>query len=259
MTWRCILDAPRDGAANMAMDQALLEGVQAGGRPVLRLYRWRPGCLSLGRNQTARGIYDPSRTGAPGTGIVRRPTGGLAVWHERELTYAVIANTSMLGGPRSAYMEINRALASGLGTLGATVDIAAPGPRGGPLSTHTHPCFSQAAAGEVTTRGRKLVGSAMRVEKRALLQHGSILLDGDQSEVASRICSPLPNAAPKPITLREATGRIPPWQELYTAVLAGFTETLGLMFESGRPTDGECGRARQLEPFYRSEAWTWRR
>jgi lipoate-protein ligase A len=190
---------------------------------------------------------------------VRRPTGGLAVWHERELTYAVIAHTSMLGGPRSAYTEINRALAAGLGTLGAAVDIAAPGPRAGPLSTRTHPCFGEAAAGEVTTRGRKLVGSAMRVEKRALLQHGSILLDGDQSEVASRMRLPPQTPTPKPITLREATGRIPSWQELYSAVLTGFTETLGVTFESGRPNDGECGRARRLEPFYRSEAWTWRR
>jgi lipoate-protein ligase A len=259
VTWRCIIDAPRDGAANMAMDQALLEGVQAECRPVLRLYRWQPGCLSLGRNQTARGVYDATRTGIAGTDIVRRPTGGLAVWHHHELTYAAIAPASTFGRPRTAYHSINRALAAGLARLGAPVAIARGDAAPGPLAAQTHPCFAEAAAGEVVTHGRKLVGSAMRCEKRALLQHGSILLDGDQSEVATLMSVPLMNGAPPPITLSEATGRIPAWSELYDAILAGFADAMAVAFEPGRPTEAECARARALEPIYRSEAWTWRR
>jgi hypothetical protein len=63
---------------------------------------------------------------------------------------------------------------------------------------------------------------------------------------------------PPPITLREVLGRVPDWPELYTAVLEGFTAMFGTTFEASRPTDAECGRARDLEAHYRNEAWTWR-
>ena len=78
MDWRLIVHGPADGASNMAIDEALFQGVQAGGRPVLRLYRWNPSCLSLGRNQPALGALDPRTAAARGIDIVRRPTGGLA-------------------------------------------------------------------------------------------------------------------------------------------------------------------------------------
>jgi lipoate-protein ligase A len=260
VTWRCIVDSPRDGAANMAIDQALFEGVQAGDRPVLRLYRWQPPCLSLGRNQSARGIYDPDLARRRGIDIVRRPTGGLAVFHDRELTYTVAAQVTTLGRPRPAYAAINSALASGVDRMGASVTIAPHRPAPGPLVGATHPCFGHATVGEVTADGRKLVGSAMRFENRTILQHGSILIDGDQSEVVSlQVRSPAGSMTlPPPITLREVLGRVPDWPELYTAVLEGFTAMFGTTFEASRPTDAECGRARDLEAHYRNEAWTWR-
>jgi len=267
--WRCIVDAPRDGAANMALDHALFERVQAGDPPVLRLYRWDPPCLSFGRNQVARNVYDPATCADLGVDIVRRPTGGLAVFHHRELTYAVLAPVAGIGRPREAYASINRALAAGLARLGAAVAIARPGiARARPIRAARHPCFMEAAPGEVVLGNRKLAGSAMRFEKRTILQHGSILLDGDQSEIAAFETGPrditdrstrLPASAPAAISLNEAIGRIPGWSELYDAVLAGFADVFGITFSHQQSTAGECRRAHDLEARYRSGAWTWRR
>jgi lipoate-protein ligase A len=257
LIWRCIFDVPRDGAANMAIDHALLEGVQAGGRPVLRLYRWQPACLSLGRNQPAKLLTEEARAATAGVDIVRRPTGGLSVWHDRELTYAVAAPVALIGRPRMAYAMINRALAAGLARLGVSAAIAKAGAAPAvPVAAATHPCFSAAAPGEVVAAGRKLVGSAMRIEKAALLQHGSILLDGDQTEVAARLADAA--QSPSPITLREAIGRVPEPAELHAALLDGFSEVLEISMEVGQPTEPECARMIELDAHYRSHAWTWR-
>ncbi|MDT8340717.1 MAG: hypothetical protein RQ751_04325, partial [Longimicrobiales bacterium] len=107
----------------MAWDHTLAIGL-APGEAVLRLYAWDRPTLSLGRNEPARGVYAPERLEASGVAVVRRPTGGRAVLHHREVTYAVCLPLRALGGPRSAYRLLNQALAAGLGRLGAGVALA---------------------------------------------------------------------------------------------------------------------------------------
>jgi lipoyl(octanoyl) transferase len=185
--WRLILHfrEPAPGARNMAVDHALLHSVQQGSPPVLRLYAWQPACLSFGRNQHAAGTYDEARIRAAGIDIVRRPTGGLAVLHDRELTYTVAAPAEPLGGPRAAYCLINEALVDALRRLGVPAAVAVARHAPNPILDTAAPCFQAPAPGEVEVAGRKLVGSAQRCERRVLLQHGSILLDGSQADVAT--------------------------------------------------------------------------
>lgn len=252
--------APRAGAINMAVDAALFEGVQAGRTPVLRLYRWSPACLSLGRNQSALGIYEPARARALGIDIVRRPTGGLAVLHDSELTYAVAAPAALLGGPRAAYHAINRSLVAALARLGAAVAIAGPRTHATALAAASGiPCFRDPAPGEVVAGARKLVGSAQRFEKHTILQHGSILLDGDQSSVGTLQSGEPADFDGGSITLRDLLGRTPSWPELEGAVLAGFADVCGIALAPSTLTIDEAERADRLAIRFRSDAWTWRR
>jgi lipoate-protein ligase A len=262
MEWRLIETAPLSGAENMAIDQALFESVQAGGAPVLRFYRWDPPCLSLGRNEPARGRYDPEALKARGIDVVRRPTGGLAVLHDRELTYAVAAPVGLLGSPRASYEAINRALVRGLARLGVAAEVAGPAGPGaaGPWPAAPGPCFQVAAPGEVVVGGWKLVGSAQRCERRTLLQHGSLLLEGDQSTVAELLGAQAPGAEPpRAAALARVLGYVPPWSELVAALAAGFTETLGIRLAPATLSAAETARARELTAHFRSAAWTWRR
>jgi lipoyl(octanoyl) transferase len=264
------------GARNMAVDHALLHAVQRGAAPVLRLYRWEPPCLSLGRNQHAAGLYDEARLHTLGIDVVRRPTGGLAVLHDRELTYCVAVPADELGGPRAAYHLINRALVAGLRRLGVDAMVAGPAPAPDPRHDAAAPCFQAPAAGEVVAGGRKLVGSAQRCERRVLLQHGSVLLDGSQAAVVALQRQPVaagPAAAggPEawaearvarpagPVTLRELLGRVPAWDELAAALAAGFEEACGIRLAPGGLTVEEETRAARLETTYADAAWTWRR
>jgi lipoate-protein ligase A len=169
--WNLIVDSVgRSGEYNMAMDEALLEEVAGHGGAYLRFYRWDPPTLSLGRNQPNT-FYDVP--------IVRRPTGGQAVWHEHELTYAVVAPIALFGSLRKAYCEIHTRLARALHALGVEAVLAPAHP---PVRPSAHPasCFASSLGGEIVVGGKKLVGSAQVRRRDAFLQHGSILLDTTQ-------------------------------------------------------------------------------
>jgi lipoate-protein ligase A len=243
----------------MAVDQALLESVQMRSPPVLRLYLWDPPTLSFGRNQRAQGVYDPARALAAGIGVVRRPTGGLAVLHDQELTYCVLAPLDALGGPRRAYEIINDALVSALRSLGADASRARGGRARGPHHDTMEPCFREPSAGEVIAAGRKLIGSAQRSEGGALLQHGSILLDGTQATVQRlQYESSSPLAEDGAVTLRELLGQTSAPADVAAAIVRAFEETFGICLAPACLTRDELTRAAQLETRYAADEWTWR-
>lgn len=214
-SWRLLIDlAGRPGWENMALDQALLARAARGER-WLRLYRWSPHCLSFGRHEPALRRYDRARIEARGLDVVRRPTGGRAVWHAEELTYAVAAPAEPFGGLRQAYEEIHRMLLAALRLLGVAAELA-PARRAAPVDAGA--CFASSAGGEITLGGRKLVGSAQLREGAGLLQHGSLLLAGRQDTVQelTRGAPPADLALPlaevggralDPCTVAEAVGR----------------------------------------------------
>jgi len=242
----------------MALDQALFSAVQAGAAPVLRLYRWQPACLSLGRHQRAIGVYDPELARSQGVDIVRRPTGGLAVLHDAELTYAVIAPAPPLGGPRTAYLHINEALVAALRALGAPAAVSGSGESHSPSPNAVHPCFQRPAPGEVVAGGRKLVGSAQRVEQRTILQHGSILLAGSQGAVLA-LQPASPGGGSGEVTLSELLGRVPDWGQLVAAIGTAFEARFGIrLAPSALDSVERAGVLAELERF-ESDAWTWRR
>lgn len=242
----------------MAIDQALFDGVQQGRPPVLRFYRWEPACLSFGRHQLAAGLYDPDLARERGIDIVRRPTGGLAVLHHRELTYSVIAPARPLGGPRAAYVRINEALVAALRSIGVPASIGAGADTHVPSPDSLHPCFQRPAPGEVVAAGRKLVGSAQRVERHTLLQHGSILLSGDQGDVERLQPGSVPGVRGE-ITVSELLGTVPAWPALLAALRTAFEVTFGIRLAPAALDEAERVRAAAELDRFDSAEWTWRR
>ena len=128
-TWRLLLTPPASGAENMALDEALMDRARQSGEWVLRVYSWRTPTISLGRNQSARGRYDLDRIQNLGLDVVRRPTGGRAILHDREITYSVTAPVRDAGDLRESYERINALLLAGLHRLGVEASVAAPSRR----------------------------------------------------------------------------------------------------------------------------------
>ena len=254
----------RTGPVNMAVDQALLESVAGGARPVIRLYRWSTATLSFGRNQPARGIYDEAAARARGIDFVRRPTGGQAVLHDNELTYAVVAPIAAIGKPRAAYRRINEAIVEGLRGVGVNAAVAgASGDAGrGASRDWTAACFRVPERGEVVAGGRKLVGSAQRTERHTILQHGSILLGGSQAAAEALLLrgSGAPAIeAPGWTTVEAELGRRPALETVVRAVLTGFETVLGIRLATSSLSVAERQAVDRWTERFASPDWTWRR
>lgn len=233
----------------MAVDEAIARAVAAGrSQPTLRFFRWDPPCLSLGFNQPYT-VAAESFCRAHGIEITRRPTGGRAVLHHRELTYSVAVPLGFGPFPRDlqgCYRLICQALISGLRRLGVAAELsAAPEALIPPKSAA--PCFIQPAGGEIVVGSRKLVGSAMRRLSSVVLQHGSLLVEWDSRLQAGALGldsdSTLRSAV---VTLAELLPRLPTWEELTAALTAGFAATVEGELVAGALSDGERAEAERL-------------
>ncbi len=240
----------------MALDEALVARARETGEAVLRVYEWASPVLSLGRHQRARGVYREDELARRTIGVVRRPTGGRALLHDREITYSVTAPTAPDEGLRVMYDRVNALLLDALATLGAPCELAHPASHS--RSPSALPCFAEPAAGEIVVAGRKLVGSAQWRDGGALLQHGSILVDDDQAVIPSLMREPS-ELAPRPATLAEVLGHAP-----------GVTTVAHALFDAVRRREDASARvladadleALDVSTFlarYRDPAWTWRR
>ena len=253
------MDEALPGTTNMARDHALAV-LAPPGRGTVRFYRWEAATLSFGRNEPVTVGYRKLLRHRPRMGVVRRPTGGRAVIHDREFTYSVVLPAHAFGGLRLTYRRINQGLVRGLRRLG----VDAGGAAGRPVAPDAGPCFFEAAEGEVVVRERKLVGSALARMGDAILQHGSLLLVTDQSALnagagAAMAAGPTAGAGAGPVTLAEVLGDVPPWELLVDAMSRGFAEEFGGSWARGEMTPEETAMAEKLETRYGSRRWTWRR
>lgn len=235
-TWNYIDSGPNIGAYNMALDEELLARAQAGDSlPVFRLYTWSPPAVSIGRFQNKALSVNEDACRKYGFDIVRRITGGRAVLHRNELTYSVVARTDDPFFPPTVlgtYKVIAAGLVAGLRSLGLDATMVTRTGRQAALvrkKAKEAACFSSPSWYEIVVNDRKIVGSAQRRAGKALLQHGSILIDYDpvlESEV-------IPGGCPGDVVTslaREFAGKLPPLKELQSAILGGFAEALRISF-----------------------------
>lgn len=222
---------------------------------VFRVYSWSEPTLSLGRNQIARGRYDLRGLAQRGIPVVRRPTGGRAILHHREVTYSVTGPERDAGSLRESYERINRLLVEGLRALGAAVEIVTTPPAA--IAPGIIPCFDHPSAGELVHRGRKLVGSAQWRSDGAVLQHGSILVEDDQVMLTSLLLDTVV-APPHSATLESALGRIPTVEEVAAALFEGVRRGGFLTAPCALDADLAASMHAVL-PRYLDDRWTWRR
>jgi len=247
-----------DGPANMALDAALMARARRTGESVLRVYSWSRPVLSLGRNQRAAGLYDDTLLRDGGIGVVRRPTGGRALLHHREVTYSVTAPSPDGESLRATYSRINTLLVYALTTMGVPVTLAQHVGRLAPPGAI--PCFAEPAVGELVIGAKKLVGSAQWRDRGALLQHGSIIIDDDQSRIPSLMRNPGSiRPVPPPATLRAALGRGPSSAEIADALFSALRTTIDLHATTLIEDSQLLADAAAAESLFRDEHWTWRR
>ena len=233
--WRFIDSAGEPGFINMAIDEAILKGMEQEQKtPVLRFYTWSSPTLSLGYKQKLSFEQWQALNPANNIDLVRRPTGGGAVLHHKELTYAVILPKKTISSntaPHEDYKQINNALIAGLAVLGIKVAI--------PQNKNHHDnsivckqscednflCFSETTFSDIAINNYKLIGSAQLRKRNSFLQHGSILINKETIIKGH----PLWNNRSS-ITITEILGHTPCLDEVKQAILKGFSDIFNCRF-----------------------------
>jgi len=262
--WRLLITPPARGAWNMAVDEAILEAVGRGDSlPTLRLYDWKPACLSLGYAQPFTDVDIP-RLQEHEWDMVRRLTGGRAVLHTDEITYAVIAPINeprVAGTLLESYSRLAAALVVALQLLSLPVEVqehASPVQESGlPRTRNKTPnpvCFEVPSKYEITIGGKKLVGSAQARRKEGILQHGSLPLAGDLRRILQVLTFPDEEARAqaanhlleRATTVETALGRVISWSEAAQAYTIAFRSVLALDLQTGVLSLQESERTEQL-------------
>ena len=258
LQWRLVCSPPLPGSWNMAVDEAMLLAHSAGLTiPTLRLYRWSPPAVSIGLLQPIERISEEACRQL-GFNIVRRPSGGGAVLHQHEITYAVVVDGRVCpegSSVMATYRWLAKGLTAGLRKLGIEASLSNSNDRNCP-SQHLIAsfCFARTSAADLTVEGLKLGGSAQARRRHFLLQHGSIPIRLD-TETIEQIFG---LSGRKNFTcLEEVLEREVSLCEFVEALVAGFLEALGVSFIVSGLTPTELRLAEILfQHKYNTEEWT---
>lgn len=242
--WRFLKLEVKDAFTNMAVDEAILSARIAGMVPnTLRFYRWKPSAVSVGRFQDVFNEVYVENCRKCGVDIVRRITGGGAVYHDDvgEITYSVVVKEGDLGfvDVTSTYNMICKGLIEAAKMLGITADFNPGDPKKCP---------------NVTINRRKISGSAQSRRKGVLLQHGTFLLDTNLEKMFTFLRVPwaktcmevIPVAEKRLTSVKEELGTRIPIEEAHQALVRGFQKTFKAQPVEGKLTSYEQKLAEKL-------------
>ncbi len=257
--WRIIISGKKDGAYNMALDMAMAEAAADEKiPPTLRLYGWNPPAISMGYHQRKTDV-DFEKCRELGLDVVLRPTGGRAILHDNELTYAVVlppVSRYFTPDIHGVYKVISKSLVAGLQELNIPVEFerTEKTPKDFNRGEFGSLCYASSIQNEIRVGNKKLVGSAQRRIRGAVLQHGSILIGPEHLDIVNvltrgddkwkenvrnymhrhTVC--LNELSPVPLTV----------ESVRSAVMSGFQKELQIDLIPSRLTAAECDRAAQL-------------
>ena len=264
--WRLLPFERLPASENMAADEAVfLQSQRKPAPPTVRFYAWLAPAVSVGYFQQIHRDIDLAACRKKDIDLVRRPTGGKAVFHEHDLTYAVVGLEQRDGFPADileTYRIISRCLIRGLSDLGVEAAMAEEG-RTPPEVPAKASCFSAPSRYELLVKGRKICGSAQVRSRGSFLQHGSLLLDFDPLRTGE-VLLPQQDGWDRQImhlrqsvtSLREEGVSLPDMEALCRIMKAGFEAALDVRLAEDVLTGAEEAlKERLLKDKYMNEQW----
>lgn len=264
MFWRLLSYQKYSAFENMAIDEAIfLETIRSRKPPTIRFYGWKPPAVSIGYFQEIKKEVNIEKCLAEGVDIVRRQSGGKAVFHNDEITYSIAASGEEKRFPSSTlgtYKVISECLASGLAYIGLKTTLDEKGR----LLTEEDLkscCFSTSSRHELLVSGRKICGSAQTRTSKGFLQHGSILKSFNAELSASFLLPPCAEVQLKKIncsvTAINSEVSLPQDElEICANLKKGFAEILDIEIEEGTLDEREEELKNRLLIKYSDWQWT---
>jgi lipoyl(octanoyl) transferase len=260
--YRFINTGVQDAALNMAIDEAMLiHHLRGEVPPTLRVFRWSQPAISLGRFQNVEREIEQERCRERGVALVRRPTGGRAVYHQDEFTYSIIIGKKqgVPSGIVAAYAYLSQGLLAALRLLGVQAEMSDERVKKHPSAA----CFASSTQADLTSGGFKLVGSAQVWKEDALLQQGSLPLEDRAGDFFDLLHYPDEEARQHALAIyyEQTTplhtfAPIITWDEVAQAFQQGFSEFLRHELVQDELSTSEWELARQLvNDKYRQVTW----
>jgi len=254
-SWFLLLETePRRAAENMARDEYLFRLCHEKKLGFFRIYAWERPSFSVGVSQAANKALNLDFIKANGCAYVRRITGGKTVLHDHEITYAVASSEDLFFKEHDlhqSYLLISRVLVQALQSLGVEATLSKGSPS--ELSRSHNPCFSFPTANEIEVGGKKIIGSAQKRDKQALLQHGSIPLTMNYDLYAGGANSTATFIKKSMTTWSDISGRSR--QELTAALIQSFRLFIGTDFCRMDLDQEDQRQLTILTEKYSSDAW----
>lgn len=179
-TWRLIYSENGSASYNMALDEALLQAfITSNSKPVLRFYGWAPAALSIGRFQNAANTVFMEKCRTDSVALVRRITGGGAIYHGEELTYSIVCRAEDIAinsSTKDTYKQLTSFLFNWYKDKSLEPDYAENILPTAQLGEKTAYCFAGNEKLDIIVSGKKLGGNAQHRKKNIIFQHGSIPL-----------------------------------------------------------------------------------
>ncbi len=262
MPYRFVSTGAQETALNMAIDEAILTHYLRGeAPPTLRVFRWQQVAITLGRFQNVEREIEHTVCQQRGVELVRRPTGGRAVYHRDEFTYSIVIGKreGVPSGVVAAYAYLAQGLVAALKQLGLHAVLSDE-------HVSKHPsaaCFASSTQADLTVSGYKLIGSAQVWKDDGLLQQGSLPLAERSEEFFSMLRYPSESARAEALALyRTKTTPLhsflpaATWDEVVAAFQGGFNRVFAQAFVPGELSASEWELAHQLvEEKYRKLVW----
>lgn len=253
-TWRLIPTETYNAFMNMAIDEAILQSrLENITTNTIRLYRWQPSAVSIGKNQNPKDTVYEDNCRMLGVDIVRRNSGGGTVFHDAtgELTYSVTASTRDLKASdiTEVYSSIYAAVTDALRLLGIPADFS-PG--------------DQKNCPNLTVNKRKISGSAQTVKRSIVQQHGTLLLNVNLPLMFQILrvkgvdtCSVAAQIAQRKITsVQNELGHAVATETAANALIQGFKAMLGINLKIAELTLYEQAFAEKLcNNKYSTDSW----
>ncbi|MBN2012343.1 lipoate--protein ligase family protein [candidate division KSB1 bacterium] len=261
-SWRFINTGHLDAATNMAIDEVISQfSVPRDNKPVLRVYGWEPYAISLGYNQDENDV-DLEKCQEDGIDVVRRPTGGRAVFHAEEVTYSFSIPKSFPYfdfDTLSVYNIISEGLVEGLKSIGIPAVLQEKPSENFGEYHHQFPCFSSSARYEVACQGKKLIGSAQRRFENSILQHGSILLGIEHLKIGDYISdsksidlnSFTKELYRRTISIAQINPAVKKFDKVVWGIKNGFQRRFQIQFLEGQLTPQEWQEVQKLTGKYK--------
>jgi lipoyl(octanoyl) transferase len=252
----------QDAAMNMAIDEAvLIHHLRDEVPPTLRVFRWSQPSISLGRFQRLEQEIRIDACQQQGVTLVRRPTGGRAVYHRDEFTYSIVIskNYEVPSGVVAAYAYLAQGIIAALAQLGVHAVLS----EGRVSKNPSAACFASSTQADLTSGGYKMVGSAQVWREEALLQQGSLPLDDRAAEFYDLLYFSTEARHEEALALyREHTTPLhsfaptASWDDVAKAFRTGFSQALHAEFVPGELSVSEWALARRLvEDKYSKLIW----